>query len=73
MPLTNEQADCIEPYVRDAASCADDLEATLSQLHEMKREVEGETREALLIAIDKTQAAWAACAVARTALREVAL
>lgn len=63
----------IEDAVLDVASCADDLESTLAQLHEVKREVDGEERDALLHAIDKTQAAWAAAAEARTALRSVTL
>lgn len=71
--LDERHALTLDLWIGDVASCADDLEATLSQLHEMKREVDGETREALLVAIDKTQAAWAAAAVARTALRDVTL
>lgn len=71
MTLTNQQAVRLVTYGNDAAVCAEDLEAVLTQLHEMKHELEGTAREDLLVAIDKVQAAWAACTEARSALRYV--
>lgn len=51
-----------------------DTEMLLDRLHEIKRDVpEGAGRDALLVAIDKVQLAWAAAAIARSALRDVRL
>lgn len=69
--MTDDLARALDLWTDDVDSCTEDLEAVLARLHEVKRDVDGETRDGLLHAIDKTQAAWAACAEARTALRSV--